>query len=188
MIIVFVEQVSERLIYSLDFIFKERDIYYEITNDASLFEKSTFYKLNYSNLDFEGIFQILPSSLLWDEEIKTYDVTLSKFKSLPCLAFDGDVDPLASIFFVLARMEEYLNLSEDVHGRFLAKYSIQTKFKLLDKVVCDRWAMKIIEVMSEFYLVTLKTEKPTTVIVPTFDIDNTFAYFKVFIVLICPPS
>ncbi len=176
MVIVFVEQVSERLIYSLDFIFKERDIYYEITNDASLFEKSTFYKLNYSNLDFEGVFQILPSSLLWDEEIKTYDVTLSKFKSEPCLSFDGDVDPLASIFFVLARVEEYLNLSEDVHGRFIAKYSIQTKFKLLDKVVCDRWAMKIIEVMSEFYLVTLKTEKPTTVIVPTFDIDNTFAY------------
>lgn len=176
MIIVFVEQVSERLIYSLDFIFKERDIYYEITNDSSLFEKSSFYKLNYSNLHFENIFQIRPSSLLWDEEIKSYDITLSKFKNEPCLVFDEDVDPLASIFYVLARIEEYINLSEDSHGRFLAKYSLQSKFKLLDKVVCDRWSIKMIEVISEYYQVIIKTEKPETTIVPTFDIDNTFAY------------
>lgn len=176
MIIIFVEQVSERLIYSLEFIFKERDIIYEITNDASLFEKSSFYKLNYSNLNFENVIQIRPSSLLWDEDIKLYEVTLAKFKNEPCLAFDGCLDPLSSIFYVLARVEEYLSQYEDIHGRFLAKYSIQYKFQLIDRVVCDRWAMKIIESICEFYKVNIKIEKPQTIIVPTFDIDNTFAY------------
>jgi hypothetical protein len=176
MIVVFVEQVSERLIYTLDFLFKERDLNYQITNDLVLFKKSNALKFNYSNLKIDNVFHLNPSTLLFDEEVKDYEVDLSIYLNEPCLSLNGYVDPLASIFFVLSRMEEYLIDREDIHGRFTAKFSYQLKFKLLDKAVCDRWSIKFLESFYSYYDREFKSQKSRLSIVPTFDIDNVYAY------------
>ena len=101
MIDVFVEQVSERLIYTLDFIFKERDVPYNIINDFHLFNKSTNIKFNYSPKEFDCKVNIFPSSFLYEEELRDIEVGLSKFENEECLSFDKVVDPLASIFYIL---------------------------------------------------------------------------------------
>ena len=54
MLVVFVDEVSERLIYTLDFIFRDRKIEYQITNDPIFYNKLEGFKFNYSNRVFES--------------------------------------------------------------------------------------------------------------------------------------
>ena len=176
MIEIFVEQISERLIYTLDFVFKERGLEYKLTNDYLSFENSLFPKFNYSERYFEGILQMKPAEVLFDEVVFMYATEKSKFEAEECLSFNRITDPLASIFFVLSRMEEYTNLREDEHGRFAASYSIQYEYGWLDKAMCDRWAVAFINHIVRFYSLDLQLHVEAVKIKPTFDVDNTFAY------------
>jgi len=121
MLVVFVEEVSERLIYTLDFIFRDRKIEYQITNDPIYYNKLEGFKFNYSNRIFETGVHIQPCELIFSEEIKEYVINKSMFYKLECLSFDGVVDPIASVFYLISRYEEYLILKRDNHDRFQAK-------------------------------------------------------------------
>ena len=176
MVDIFVEQVSERLIYTLDFIFKERDVPYKIINDFHLFNKSTNIKFNYSPKEVGCKVNIFPSTFLYEEELRDIEVDLSIFEDVECLSFDKVVDPLASIFYILSRYEEYVSTKEDLHGRFLAKYSIQSDFNWLERVVCDVWSEKIIKYIEMQSRQKIIFNIGEVRIMPTFDIDNTFAY------------
>ena len=79
MIVIFVEAVSERLVYVFDFIFKDRKIAYQITNDPIYFEVLEGFKFNYSNQHFETGLQILPSEVLFSEEIIDYQLEKELF-------------------------------------------------------------------------------------------------------------
>ena len=176
MIEIFVDQISERLIYTLDFVFNERNLEYKLNNDFLSFENSTLPKFNYSERYFENIPQMIPATLLFDEAIFVYALEKSIFEKEECLSFNRTVDPLASIFYVLSRMEEYTNNREDAHERFSAKYSIQFEYKWLEKAVCDRWAIAFINFLSKELDVKFEIKNEPVKIKPTFDIDNTFAY------------
>ena len=176
MALIFVEEISERLTYTLDFIFKERGLSYDLTNDHHFFANSSVPKLNYSNRTFDSIPQLLPASLIFDEQINVYGINSSIFENEECLAFNEIIDPIASIFYVLSRMEEYTSSLEDIHGRFPASNSILNRFNWLDKAVCDRWAVAFLSFLSREGIVSYSNEKHHVHIVPTFDIDNTFAY------------
>jgi hypothetical protein len=176
MIVIYVDEVSERLIYTLDFVFKNRGLDYKITNDFHAFERSKSPKLNYSEREFHHVVQLKPATVLFEEEVKNYQVELGLFQNEECLIFNGQLDPLASIFFTLTRMEEYSSLRQDKHGRFAAEFSIQFKFKLLKKAVCDRWAEAFLEWTSDHSGVSLPFLKKEPKICPTFDIDNAYAY------------
>jgi len=176
MVEVFVEQVTERLIYTLDFIFNEREIQYKITNDQLLFSKSTNIKFNYSTVDFKDVFSITPCGLVHDEKIVSYDVTLHQLNNIEYLAFNQHDDILASVFYVLSRFEEYETGHEDIHGRFLSKYSLQKKYNWLEVPVCDKWAVLLINNISDYYNITIDFNIGKVSILPSFDIDNTTAY------------
>jgi hypothetical protein len=53
MILIYVEEISERLLYTFDFIFKERRIEYRLTNDKHFLETSSLPKFNYTTIDIE---------------------------------------------------------------------------------------------------------------------------------------
>ena len=72
MIQIFVESISERLLYTLDFVFKERGLEYTLTNDHHTFIASDCKKINYSERFFDNIIQLIPSCILFDEEIIIY--------------------------------------------------------------------------------------------------------------------
>lgn len=176
MIEIYVDEISERLVYTFDFIFSERGQVYKLNNDFLSFEHSTYPKFNYSKRHFDSILQLIPADLLFDESIENYEVQKSIFESEECLSFNHVTDPFASVFYVLSRMEEYTNQREDVHGRFSSKFSIQHEFNWLHKAVCDRWAVMILRFLSEKLAHPLELKKVTVKIKPTFDVDNTFAY------------
>lgn len=174
--LIFVSKISERLKYTLDFIFKERGLDYDITNDEEIFTKDDRSKFNYSDQVFEGIYQLRPSNMLFDEDIVVYGVSSGKFYQEECLSFNHIVDPLASIFYILSRMEEYSSYIEDDHGRFPCSNSVLNRFKWLDKVVCDRWAEDILASLVVNSNLEYKRKKYSVTIHPTFDIDNAYAY------------
>lgn len=176
MLQIFVEQISERLIYTLDFVFKERGLDYTLTNDYHRFLESPNTKLNYSERYFENVLQLKPSSLLFDEERMVYGIHMDVFENEECLTFNEILDPLASIFYILSRMEEYTSTLEDEHGRFQAKNSVLIRFNWLEKVVCDRWAEAFLRFLNRNNVLSYHKQKFEIQIRPTFDIDNAFAY------------
>jgi hypothetical protein len=176
MLQIFVEQISERLIYTLDFVFKSRGLNYTLTNDYHTFLDSSHTKLNYSERYFENITQLIPSSLLFDEELMVYGIHMDLFENEECLKFNETNDPLASIFYILSRMEEYTSTIEDEHGRFQAKNSVLSRFNWLERTVCDRWAEAFLSFLNRKELISYQKEDYTVNIRPTFDIDNAYAY------------
>ena len=67
--LIFVENITSRLTYTLDFIFKERDLNYELTLDKKYFLGSKSPKFNYSRETFdEGVVSMIPSSILFRKE------------------------------------------------------------------------------------------------------------------------
>ncbi len=169
MILVLVNEITPRLSYVFDFIFKARGVEYELTTSIDFFNDSSFRKLNYTeNKQREAT--IYPSKLLFENEIQKQSISLAKFKKVECLSFDGMTDVVASIFYVLTRYEEYTNKNKDEHGRFPFSESCLKKFNWIEHVKCDRWANQILHLVGE------KLPENDVKIIPTFDIDNTFAY------------
>ena len=180
MVLVLVDAITPRLIYTLDFIFKERGIDYETTTAQIDFEeRDVAFRLNYSTRHSEIAKQIDPCTLLRESIIHDLKLEKTEFEGEECLMIEGKIDPIAAVFYVLSRYEEYGISHEDEHGRFIAIHSILIKYDWNTKVVCDRWAKKIIEfIFPELYLeseLRFRLMHPTSLI-PTFDIDNAFAY------------
>ncbi len=176
MIVIFVEEVSERLVYVFDFIFNDRKIAYRITNDPIYYEVLEGFKFNYSNKNFETGLQISPSEVLFSEEIIEYQLDKTLFYQEYCLSFNNIVDPIASIFFILTRYEEYLIEKRDIHERFEASNSIQTRFNWLEQCICDRWCEDLISYMEKEYQKVIPSIEIPITFRPTFDIDNVRAY------------
>lgn len=174
--LVFVDQVTERLQYTFDFVFRQHGIACDFTNDRSFFETASGTKLNYSFYPFENTAQLEPSGLLFDEHIdKKLKIEKADWNGTECLSIDRKTDPFAAIFYVLSRYEEYVVQQRDRHDRFEAKNSILFRFGWLQQQIVERWVEAICRTYLPEQLETLASGRKVTVI-PSFDIDNTFAY------------
>lgn len=149
-----VDRITERIRYACDFVFKIRGIAYEFIQGES-------------PADFDYTGNNGASELLYSERL----VVRPFFdKEVGIYIIDGKQDYLASIFYVLTRMEEYSAFEKDHHDRFTANQSELKIYGILDKAICDRWAEQLLH--------TIGVEAPSHEIgfEPTFDIDNTYAY------------
>lgn len=174
--LVYVEKITDRVRYTFEFIFEIQDIQYELTDNYGKFLIEDGLKFNYSKLNNDDIPGLIPSVLLFETNIRNFALDKEIFNSEFCLTFDGIIDPIASVFFVLSRYEEYLTYERDHHNRFTSFQSINYKFDWLSKLTCDRWSKDILEFIykgngKEFMFVP-----KAVAIIPTFDIDNAFAY------------
>lgn len=172
----YVDEISVRLIYTLDFIFKEHGLAYQLTNDKSVFDSFSGRKIAYSRFEFGHSPVLYPSGLLFEEAYReTVRVEKGTWQEIDCLKFDAVPDPLASVFYVITRYEEYHCKFPDDHGRFTAKESLQSKFGWLHIQIVEHW----IEAFLLFYSPELYKElisRKQVRVIPSFDIDNTFAY------------
>jgi hypothetical protein len=174
--IIFSEIITERLIYTFNFIFVDRNIDYKITNDKAQFIEAKGSKLNFSKQLFTDTLQIIPSTFLFDESLIPYEMEKGLYEGEDCLKFNGEVDIFASIFYCLSRFEEYGSNQRDVHERYVSKFSLQSKFGWSDKCICDRWSEKVIAIIEEKTNMQLFPVKPAYSYLASFDIDNTFAF------------
>jgi hypothetical protein len=118
----------------------------------------------------------MKGSILNESSLTENSVSKAYWHRNECLSFDGNPDPISSIFYVMTRMEEY-NLSKtDKHNRFDGKSSLQFQYGWLEKCICDRWAMALIAEMEKELNTSFSIKMPKSQLIPTFDIDNTYAY------------
>lgn len=166
-VIVHIPHMTERLGYTLDFIFSLRGISYHTEPSERKESKEvqtitfvageTSMSLGISPLLFEtGINEKMRVEAVSDE--------VDSFFS-----FDGQPDLVGSVFYVLTRYEEYLAKSGDEHGRFQYSDSVLSEKGRIAYCLCDRWAEKIAVGLGFLPDRTVK-------MVPSFDIDNTYAY------------
>jgi len=172
--LIYVEQISERLNYLEFTFFEQRNLSIRFTNDLRQFEEFSGAKLNYSTKELNSE-QLIPSVLLFEETIKSHEISKKDWKSGSSLSFNGVTDPLATLFFILVRYEEYLPSIKDVHDRYLAKNSVLTKYFNLREQTVERiytdFLLAYFPLSHQKYMKSLQS-----VFVPTFDIDNTFAF------------
>lgn len=174
--LIYVEYITERLLFTLNFVLRDRDIQFNLTNDSTYFKSAIEPKFNYSNSEFEGVLQIKPAALLFDDQLYRETPQIGEFHQTDCLQFDNISDLLASVFYVLSRMEEYNSTQRDHLDRFMAKGSILSKAGWLQTPICDIWSEAFITFLNNHLRVDLKAKKPAFYFQPTFDIDNTFAF------------
>jgi hypothetical protein len=174
--IIYVDEVTERLVYTLDFVFKDRKVEYQLTNDLLYFTNCEGVKFNYSKKQLQDTFSILPSKILFEEEITEIEVGQTIYLQEEMYELDGVIDPLAAIFYAVSRYEEYLPSKKDEHDRFEPESSTLFTFGWLKKCVADRWAEALISAIQLHYGVCFKVAQIPVQYVPTFDIDISRAF------------
>lgn len=164
--LIYVDKITPRIVYVMEFIFHQWGLEFELTDDFESYSNSSEKKFSLSQIE-ETNPHFLASSLLFEVDIQELKVEKN---GLDPLTINGISDPFSSIFFVLTRYEEYTCVEKDQFDRFPYSKSI-LKDDLVNYAVCDRWAEGILKELEVDY------EKTNSVnIIPTFDIDNTFAY------------
>lgn len=84
-------------------------------------------------------------------------------------------DVFAAIFFLVSRYEEYQPYVSDEHGRFTADLSISKELGILNKPLVNIWVLEIKSVLQKKYP-EMKFIERKYKFVPTYDIDQAFAY------------
>ena len=171
MTLIFVEQLTNRLKYTFDFVFNARGLSYELTTDLTYFSTSNQQKFNYSGHSIPNVPTLVPCSLLFEEAIHQISLDKVTMDDIEFMSFNDCPDLVASIFFVLSRYEEYWKVERDEHDRFPALCSMQSVFGWLHEPSCDRWANSLLQFIGINSVPSLEYK-----IQPTFDIDSTFAY------------
>lgn len=178
MIIIYADSITERLLFTLEFVFKDRGVDYQVINDFKKYQALEGPKLCYSDYpDAEG-YQIYPAQLLFDEDV---DLTIEKqidmlvWEGVKVLGFKGIPDILASIFYFISDYTNQLNKERDEHNRAIGALSLAAQYQLNDKLMAERWSEAFLDVLEqkgfEFTRKALAFNW-----IPSFDIDNTFAY------------
>ena len=126
MIIVYSENISNRLTYTLDVIFKNiLKVDYSIVNYETFNNCTDQIKINYSNRTLINCISIKPHSILFEESLKKQHITVDWIDTIPYYfktsdAADFNYDIFASNFYIASRYEEYFTTELDNHNRFKA--------------------------------------------------------------------
>ena len=177
MLTIYADQISKRLTYTLSVIFDDRNIGYRLINDVQSFQEAPIPKLAYSeDRIFENDATIYPSTILFEEEVLHHIVLKSDWNSQELLSIDGVPDVLGSIFYVVSLYDDFLNEETDEHDRNIGSKSLLFKMDWLNKLMIERWSELFIGFIETQNSCSLNAKKITFEIIPTFDIDNVFAY------------
>ena len=164
---IYVDQISPRIKYTFEFIFGSRGLTYTLTDDTSA-QVDLSYSQN--SIDFPSALPM--AAFMLNGKVEQIAPEVSKYSvDLECFSFNSIVDPIASIFYLLSRYEEYICQETDEYGRFPLKESSAPKNWLM-KSMCDRWAEEIVSLAG----VNGIPQGNKVKIIPSFDIDNTYAY------------
>ncbi len=179
MLLVYSENISNRLIYVTNFIFNVLGINFKLITNINEFNEYNGPKLNYSVKSFENSIQIIPASILFENIIKKQNIIIERNNYPYFFKTNGNFpfDIFAASFYLISRYEEYLAHDKDIHGRFLAKNSVAYKNNFLQIPIVDIWINEL-----KNNLITkfpeIKFNSKQYLFLPTIDID--IAYLSPF--------
>jgi hypothetical protein len=184
-VLIFAKQVTNRLKYVTDFIFKS-----QFSVDVTLTENWDFFifqnakmKVNFStNEAIKGVFQMKPAcNILFETDLKfeNIDILEKYIQNTQFLPFGeikgglilggGHFDCFSTTFLLLSRYEEYFSeIPKDEHGRFTAKQSLASRLNILQKPIIDIWIQAFAKYLLEQ---NIDIQQKKYRFQPTFDID-----------------
>ena len=176
-IIVFVDEINERLKFTFDVLFESKGIEIQLINDSVLFEQSSDVKLVYSDYPFSSVYPtISPSNLLFENNIRNTVPKKATWNGEEVLLFDKKADIIASAFYILSLYHEYGNVKKDHHDRVVGAGNFLAINGWLRKLIIEEWAQLILNFINQKNSVQFEFQKLNFEIVPTFDIDHAYAY------------
>ena len=151
---------------------------WEIVTDKRKLGKNPV--INYSEVEINGSFKIIPSGFLFETGIRNIDLSVADWKGLPVFFETGTgsdlpFDIFAASFFLLSRYEEYLDFDPDKYGRFRASASFAFRNGFLSRPVIDLWAKEMAKTMI-LKLRNLTFKRNTFRSLLTVDIDQPFEF------------
>jgi hypothetical protein len=176
-VVVFAANSSPRLIYILNWIFKERlGIDYRLVNKESDIEGLSFF-IAYGRT-FPGAFNIPDAYLLWEKKVNKHNIAVGEWNGSKTLYstsgnnYSIPFDIFSAAFFLLSRYEEYYDFKADKHNRYPAIESILHKEGVLRRPILDEWVELFRKELSAHIPVPAKEFS----FQPTYDIDIAFSY------------
>ena len=174
---IFVDEVNQRLIFSLNLLLKDKGIEYKLENDPVQFEEIQGHKFVYSDRPFKKDYLTLsPADLIFESDVHPVRVDKVSWQGCEIIAFKNKPDIIASAFYVASMYHEYLSKNTDHHDRIIGKNSFLDKNGWLHQCIVERWSEKLISFLNSELSANFTIIKHPFRIVPTFDIDNTYAY------------
>lgn len=181
MILFYTENITSRLEYIVDFVFKAvLQVDFLITTDVRLIAKHNDVVINYSSNNVIKGIQILPSSLLFETNIKEIKEDVFEWEGVKVFFktnLDSKIpfDLFSAGFYLLSRYEEYLINSKDKYDRFIAEDSIAFQYGFHSIPIVDIWILKLKQIILDEYP---QSDIPIRKFnfIPTIDIDNAWAY------------
>lgn len=180
-LLVFVPQITPRVIYTFEFIFRNiLGIQVDLCTHPEEFVPVNSPKINYSNENsLGGIFinahSLLFSSNLVPQPIETVEFEHTKYFFPAAGNSLLPFDPFAMTFYLVTRYEEYLNEHTDDHNRFTDAENILVKLGIHQTPVIDRMAYRIAEIIKSVYP-SFNPRKRSFKLLTTIDIDSAWAY------------
>ncbi|MBS1652958.1 MAG: hypothetical protein JSU07_13210 [Bacteroidetes bacterium] len=178
--ILYTSKITPRLEYVCKFIFCHGlNANYKITTSVNEFNKSDFFKINYSENDFDNSFKITPHTFLFEAGVNYSQFFIDKEDSKKYFFKNKSGvlkhDIFAGIFWHISRVEEWQNVVKDKHERFEAENSFAYKNSFLKRALVDEWLLELKKEL-EFFFNDLKFRKREFKKIITVDVDNLFAY------------
>lgn len=180
MIHIYSAELTNRMDYIFRLIFEsvlgEQVDFYQ---NVKAFSTKTGVKINYSsNSKIEGLI-LQPNSLLFEKDIKPQSCNVFEWESLPVF-FETDgsflpFDIFAASFYLVSRYEEYLPGKRDRYNRFLSRNSLASQHHFLEKPLINCWSWTMANIIEQQYNECNFTKSKFRYI-PTFDIDNAWAF------------
>ncbi len=173
MIYIYSNKTSTRLNFILKFIFSEfLNSSYTLIHSKEDFNLVSGIKINYSNEEIESAIQIIPHSLLFENDIKAQNINIDSadhYKFFKTQNDDYGFDLFSACFYLVSRYEEYLPHKKDEFGRFPSEESLAFKEGFLELPIIDYW---LNDFANRLKIKPDRNFKHQ----PIIDIDNAFAY------------
>ena len=181
LLLIYSPKVTNRLQYTLDFIFKQYfGIEYELTDRIEATPNPDITRISYSFEKPAGYYSIFQNGLLSASDIKVQQLFVSRESDIPIFFqttehYDLKFDLFSCVFYLLSRYEEYLPHKKDEHGRYLPSNSILSKKEFNFTPIIETWLIyfkeRLLKINPALLFKEYKFEYQ-----PTLDIDNAFKY------------
>lgn len=182
MICIYVSENSPRVEYIFDIFFKYiLEVEFVLTSDKTVFTNFSGPKFSYGRIkETEGLF-FGASDLMFENDVYKKPIepvdwnNLKGFFPVKDLGF-LPFDPFSSAFYIITRYEEHLITNTlDKYKRYMPEQSMLYTYNLIDKPIINLYALEIRKIILSFFS-NAKFPERRARFIPTFDIDNAFAY------------
>ena len=178
---IYAPNITERIKYAMDLVLKQVCLFdYEYVSKEEMIPGDVL--INYSGEFIESSFQVHPHGLLFENEIKKFDVSFKyggkeKLKLFTTEFDDLGFDVFSASFFLATRFEEYWKYTSDKHDRYTSNISLASKLGYLHLPLINIWG-EVLKEKLKSHFERLELRKHTFKIINTIDVDNAWAYLN----------